>query len=99
MNQERILSTIVGPHLSEKTSRISEKNNQVTFRVAIDATKYEIKQAVESLFKVQVREVQVINVKGKTKRTARGKVRSRNDWKKAYVRLEQGQDIDFADMA
>jgi large subunit ribosomal protein L23 len=99
MNQERILSIIFGPHLSEKTSTIAEKNNQVTFRVAVDATKPEIKQAVESLFNVQVREVQVINVKGKTKRTARGKLRSRSDWKKAYVRLEQGQAIDFADMA
>lgn len=99
MNQERILSIILGPHLSEKTSTIAEKNNQVTFRVAGDATKPEIKQAVESLFKVQVREVQVINVKGKTKRTGRGKLRSRSDWKKAYVRLEQGQTIDFADMA
>lgn len=99
MNQERILSIILGPHVSEKTSTIAEKNNQVAFRVARDATKPEIKQAVESLFNVQVREVQVINVKGKTKRTARGKLRSRSDWKKAYVRLEQGQAIDFADMA
>ena len=99
MNQERILSIILGPHLSEKTSTIAEKNNQVTFRVAGDATKPEIKQAVESLFNVQVRDVQVINVKGKSKRTARGKLRSRSDWKKAYVRLEQGQAIDFADMA
>jgi large subunit ribosomal protein L23 len=99
MNQERILSIILGPHLSEKTSTIAEKNNQVTFRVAGDATKPEIKRAVESLFNVQVRDVQVINVKGKSKRTARGKLRSRSDWKKAYVRLEQGQAIDFADMA
>jgi large subunit ribosomal protein L23 len=99
MNQERILNIIYGPHLSEKTSNISEKNNQVTFKVAVDATKAEIKQAVESLFKVQVRGVQVLNVKGKSKRTARGKVRSRADWKKAYVRLEQGQQIDFVDLA
>jgi large subunit ribosomal protein L23 len=99
MNQERILNIIYGPHLSEKTSNISEKNNQVTFKVAVDATKAEIKQAVESLFKVQVKEVQVLNVKGKTKRTARGKIRSRGDWKKAYVRLEQGQQIDFVDLA
>jgi large subunit ribosomal protein L23 len=99
MNQERILNIILGPHVSEKTSTIAEKNNQVTFRVANDATKPEIKQAVENLFKVQVREVQVINVKGKTKRTARGKVRRRGDWKKACVRLEQGQAIDFADLA
>jgi large subunit ribosomal protein L23 len=99
MNQERLLNIIFGPHLSEKTANISEQNNQVTFKVAGDATKSEIKQAVESLFNVQVRGVQVLNVKGKTKRTARGKIRSRSDWKKAYVRLEQGQQIDFADKA
>jgi large subunit ribosomal protein L23 len=99
MNQERLLNIIFGPHLSEKTANISEQNNQVTFKVAGDATKSEIKQAVESLFNVQVRDVQTLNVKGKTKRTARGKIRSRSDWKKAYVRLEQGQQIDFADKA
>lgn len=99
MNQERILNIIFGPHLSEKTSSISEQNNQVTFEVAGDATKAEIKQAVESLFNVTVKGVQVLNVKGKSKRTARGKLRTRSDWKKAYVRLEQGQQIDFADMA
>ena len=77
MNQERILTIIYGPHISEKTSIISEKNNQVTFKVANDATKPEIKEAIESLFDVQVKDVQVLNVKGKTKRTARGKIRSR----------------------
>ena len=97
MNQERILSVILGPHLSEKTSNISELNNQVTFKV-VHATKSEIKKAVESLFGVQVKGVQVLNVKGKTKRTARGILRSRSDWKKAYVRLEQGQQIDLADL-
>jgi large subunit ribosomal protein L23 len=94
MNQERIFKVILGPHLSEKTSRISEQNNQVTFKVLSDASK----QAVEKLFKVQVRDVQILNVKGKSKRTARGKLRSRSDWKKAYVRLEQGQEIDLADL-
>jgi large subunit ribosomal protein L23 len=98
MNQERIFKVILGPHLSEKTSRISEQNNQVTFKVLSDASKPEIKEAVEKLFKVQVRDVQILNVKGKSKRTARGKLRSRSDWKKAYVRLEQGQEIDLADM-
>lgn len=82
----------------KKTSIISEKNNQVTFKVANDATKPEIKEAIESLFDVQVKDVQVLNVKGKTKRTARGKIRSRSDWKKAYIRLEQGQEIDFAEL-
>lgn len=98
MNQERRLRIILGPHLSEKTSRISEQNNQVTFKVLSDASKPEVKEAVEKLFNVQVRDVQILNVKGKTKRTARGKLRSRGDWKKAYVRLEQGQEIDLANM-
>ncbi len=98
MNQERILTIILGPHISEKTSIISEENNQVTFKVARDATKPEIKEAVESLFDVQVKDVQILNVKGKSKRTARGRIRSRSDWKKAYIRLEQGQEIDFAEL-
>ncbi len=98
MNQERRLRIIIGPHLSEKTSRISEQNNQVTFKVIPDASKPEVKEAVEKLFNVQVRDVQILNVKGKTKRTARGRIRSRSDWKKAYVRLEQGQEIDLANM-
>jgi large subunit ribosomal protein L23 len=63
MNQERILTIILGPHISEKTSIISEENNQVTFKVANNATKPEIKQAVESLFDVQVKDVQILNVK------------------------------------
>jgi large subunit ribosomal protein L23 len=98
MNQERILTIILGPHISEKTSVISEKSNQVTFRVAVDATKPEVKKAIESLFNVQVKGVQILNVKGKTKRSARGKTRKRADWKKAYISLEQGQVIDFADL-
>ncbi len=98
MNQERLLQIIRGPHISEKASIIAEDNNQVTFKVALDATKPEIKAAVESLFDVQVKDVQVMKVKGKTKRTVRGKIRRRSDWKKAYVRLEQGQEIDFADL-
>ncbi len=98
MNQERILTIIRGPHISEKTSIISELNNQVTFKVAIDATKPEIKEAIESLFDVQVKDVQVLKVKGKTKRAAGGRTRRRSDWKKAYIRLEQGQEIDFANI-
>jgi large subunit ribosomal protein L23 len=98
MNQERRLRVILGPHLSEKTNRLSERNNQVTFKVLPDATKPEVKEAVEKLFNVQVRDIQILNVKGKTKRTSRGKLRSRSDWKKAYVRLEQGQEIDLASM-
>ena len=98
MNQERIFRIILGPHISEKSTVMAELDSQVAFKVARDATKPEIKEAVESLFKVQVRDVQVLNVKGKTKRSVRGKTRKRSDWKKAYVRLEQGQEIDFAEL-
>ena len=98
MNQERMLTIILGPHISEKSTIISEENNQVTFKVAGDATKPEIKEAIEGLFNVEVKEVQVLNVKGKRKRTARGKYRTRSGWKKAYIRLEQGHEIDFAEL-
>ena len=73
-------------------------NNQYTFKVSIDATKPEIKTAVEKIFNVVVRDLQVLVVKGKTKRTPKGKIRKRSNWKKAYVRLEAGHDIDFADI-
>ena len=94
MNQERMLTIVLGPHVSEKSSIISDQNNQVTFKVATDATKPEIAKAVELLFEVEVEDVRVINMKGKRKRFGqlRGK---RNDWKKAYVRVKEGQDIDF----
>lgn len=94
MNPERIYNVLLGPHISEKAAIGTEVANQVGFRVAKDATKLEIKKAVEKLFKVKVEKVQVVNVKGKAKRNRFG-VAKRPDWKKAYVRLEQGQDIDF----
>jgi len=98
MNQERLYSVILGPHVSEKSTILGEENNQYTFKVAGDATKPEIRQAVETIFKVVVLDLQVLNVKGKTKRTSSGKIRRRSDWKKAYVRLEEGHEIDFADI-
>jgi large subunit ribosomal protein L23 len=98
MNPERMYTVILGPHVSEKSTLLGENNNQYTFKVAGDATKPEIKKAVESIFNVVVDDLQVLNVKGKTKRTARGKMRKRSDWKKAYVRLEAGHEIDFADI-
>ena len=98
MNTERLYSVILGPHVSEKSTILGEFNNQYTFKVAIDASKPEIKQAVESLFDVVVEELQVLNVKGKTKRSAQGKLRRRSNWKKAYVRLQAGHEIDFADI-
>lgn len=98
MNHERLYTVILGPHVSEKSTLLSENNNQYTFKVALNATKPEIRHAVEKLFNVVVDDLQVMKVKGKTKRTARGQIRKRSDWKKAYVRLEAGHQIDFADI-
>ncbi len=97
MNQERIYKVLLGPHISEKATVVADRDGQFVFRVAPDATKPEIKAAVEQLFEVKVRNVQVLNIKGKTKRTARG-MGKRNDLRKAYVRLADGHDIDFADV-
>ncbi|MCC5812458.1 MAG: 50S ribosomal protein L23 [Ectothiorhodospiraceae bacterium] len=94
MNQERIYSILLAPHVSEKTSVAAEAANQVVFKVARDATKDEIKQAVEQLFDVKVNRVQTAIVKGKAKNFGRIRGR-RSDWKKAYVALEAGQEIDF----
>ncbi len=95
ISQERLLKVILAPVISEKSTRIADKLNQVVFRVLRDATKQEIGEAVSSLFKVEVTGVQVLNVKGKVKRS--GRVTGRRDnWKKAYVTLKPGQDIDFA---
>ena len=94
MNQERLYGVLVEPHFSEKASVLGEKFNQYAFKVASDATKPEIREAVETLFKVTVEGVTTANVKGKVKRTVRGISRKRN-WKKAYVRIAQGQEIDF----
>ena len=95
ISQERLLKVILAPVISEKTTRVADKLNQVVFRVLPDATKPEISAAVASLFKVEVSAVQVLNVKGKVKRS--GRVTGRRDnWKKAYVTLKPGQDIDFA---
>ncbi len=95
MNQERLYKVILGPVVSEKAALVGEQSGQVVFKVATDSRKEEIKAAVEHLFEVKVLDVRVMNVKGKTKRTRYG-MGVRSDWKKAYVRLEQGQDIDFA---
>ena len=96
-NQERLMQVLLAPTVSEKSTFVGDKNNQVVFRVADDATKPEIKAAVELLFKVKVKSVQVTNVKGKEKKTGRIMGRRRN-WKKAYVSLAQGQEINFQAM-
>ncbi|MCG7872143.1 MAG: 50S ribosomal protein L23 [Candidatus Thiodiazotropha lotti] len=95
MNSERLMKVLLSPLVSEKSSIVADQNDQYTFRVTKDATKREIAKAVEKLFEVEVERVQVVNVKGKQKRfgAVNGK---RSDWKKAYVRLKAGSEIDFA---
>jgi large subunit ribosomal protein L23 len=95
MNQERIFQVLTGPHTSEKAAIVADMSNQYVFRVAADASKMEIKKSVEQLFKVKVIDVNTLRVKGKVKRNKYG-LSTKSTWKKAYVRLEQGQDIDFA---
>ncbi len=94
MSTERLLSVLIAPRISEKTARIQADHNQYVFQVATDATKPEVKAAVEQLFKVKVEGVQVLNVKGKTK-GFRGRSGKRSDWRKAYVTLAAGQSIEF----
>ena len=94
MNPERVYNVLVEPHFTEKVSGLGDESNQYAFKVAKDATKAEIKEAVETLFSVSVEGVSTLNVKGKRKRTMRG-VSRKKDWKKAYVRVAAGQDIDF----
>ncbi len=91
---EKLFHVIVAPHVSEKSARLADKHQQIVLQVRRDATKPAIKQAVEQLFNVQVESVTVTNVKGKRKQTGRMAGR-RQDWKKAYVRLKPGQDINF----
>jgi large subunit ribosomal protein L23 len=95
MNQERVFQVLTGPHTSEKAAIAADTSNQYVFKVAIDASKAEIKKSVEQLFKVKVKDVNTLKVKGKVKRNRYG-FSTKSTWKKAYVRLEQGQDIDFA---
>ena len=95
MNQERVFQVLLGPHVSEKAAIVADTANQYVFRVAIDATKAEIRKSVEQLFKVKVGNVTTMKVKGKVKRNRYG-FSTKPTWKKAYVRLEQGQEIDFA---
>lgn len=94
MNPERLYTVLLEPHISEKVSILGDESNQYAFKVAKDATKREIREAVETIFKVQVEGVTTAVVKGKVKRTARGETRKKN-WKKAYVRVAAGQELDY----
>ena len=94
MSKERLMQVLLGPHISEKSTRLADENHQVVFKVRKDAHKDEIRRAVEMLFDVKVSAVTVLNQRGKHKRFAAGKG-ARSDWKKAYVRLAPGFDINF----
>jgi large subunit ribosomal protein L23 len=94
MNAERLMMVLREPHTSEKTTVMADKFKQFTFKVLKNATKTEIKMAVEHIFNVKVKNVSVINVKGKSKRFKQTSGR-RSDWKKAFVSLHADQDIDF----
>lgn len=94
MSQERLLKVILSPYISEKATLMGDKNNQYVFKVVPDATKVEVKRAIEKLFNVAVDKVSVLNVKPKLRRTRNG-IGKRSGWKKAYVCLSEGHDIDF----
>jgi len=94
MREQDLMTVLLGPHVSEKSSIVADKNNQFVFKVGPAANKTDIKEAVELMFEVKVSGVTVLNVKGKTKRNRYGSGQRKN-WRKAYVTLEQGQDINF----
>ncbi|MDH3979864.1 MAG: 50S ribosomal protein L23 [Gammaproteobacteria bacterium] len=94
MNQERLMKILLSPIVSEKTTRLADASRQFAFKVLPGATKPEVRKAVELMFDVKVNNVQISNVRGKVKRSGQT-VGRRADWKKAYVTLAEGHDIDF----
>ena len=97
MNQERLLKVLLAPLVSEKSTRLADANRQYAFKVLPDSSKPEVRKAVEMMFDVKVTGVQIANMRGKTKRFGQ-KEGKRADWKKAYVTLAEGHDIDFMGM-
>ena len=95
MSQERLLKVLVAPHVSEKSTVAADSSNRFVFKVARDASKTDVKNAVELLFDVKVDSVNVVNMKGKTKGRFSGNKGRRAHWKKAYVKLAEGFDIDY----
>lgn len=94
MKHDRLFGVLVAPRVTEKSTRVGEQGNQYVFRVDRNAGKSEVRDAVESLFGVTVQSVRIVNVKGKNK-SFRMRAGRRSDWKKAYVRVQEGQVIDF----
>ena len=95
MNELKIFKVLKSPHVSEKSALLADSANQHVFKVATNSTKQQIKEAVESLFEVKVSKVRTVNVNGKVKRHGQ-RLGKRSDWKKAYVTLEEGHDIELA---
>ena len=98
MNPERVFQILRSPHISEKAATLGDSANQAVFKVSVDANKAEIKEAVEQMFNVKVASVRTTKMKGKRKRLGLHSGR-RSDWKKAYVSLEQGHEIDLASLS
>lgn len=96
MKQDELYQVLLSPVVTEKSTLAAEKGGQVVFKVATSATRNNVKAAIEQAFDVEVDSVRVLNVKGKQKRFGRS-LGKRNDWKKAYIRLKEGSDIDFAE--
>jgi large subunit ribosomal protein L23 len=94
MSREQLMNVLIAPHVTEKTQSAMQQHNQYTFKVRRDATKSDIKQAVELMFDVKVKGVQVVNEPGKVRRFGKTMGRTQ-DWKKAYVSLAEGQAIDY----
>ena len=94
MNQERIMKVLIAPIVSEKSTRLADEHRQFVFKVVTDASKPDVRKAVELMFDVKVEAVQIANVRGKTKRFGQS-IGKRSDWKKAFVTLAEGHDINF----
>lgn len=94
MSNNRLMQVLLAPRVTEKTTRVGEQSNQYVFKVVTDAEKSEVRDAVELMFGVSVESVRIVNVKGKNK-SFRNRQGKRSDWKKAYVRVQEGQAIDF----
>lgn len=94
LNHEKLTQALIGPHVSEKATRVGDTHNQVVFRVRRDAGKERVRRAVEKLFDVKVKSVQIVNVRGKSRRTGQ-RLGQRSHWKKAYVCLAPGSNINF----
>ncbi len=92
---DKSIQSVLSPHVTEKATMVADKLNQVIFKVRKDATKMQVKEAIEAMFKVDVKAVNLLNVKGKTKRASRNSMGKRADWKKAYVSIQTGQEINF----